>query len=214
MRKILVVDDHPMIFRAVESLVREALPDVQVLNADSITKGLQLYRNHLNIRLVLLDLTLPDSRHTEGIAVLIEAFPTMPIVVYSGQNEDSVKRACLRSGAKEFLPKNGDPEKLFEVIGRFLDVPINQFKPTAVKPGVVLSARQADVLKFLLSGLTAREIGNLMNIGESTVKSHVKAIYRLTECHNRVELVNWYATAEQELSQTVSQERKKTDTVQ
>jgi DNA-binding NarL/FixJ family response regulator len=206
-KKILVVDDHPMIFKAVESVAKELIPDVGVLYANSISKALRAYRDNLDIRLVLLDLTLPDSRHTEGIAVLLQEFPKIPIVVYSGQNEDSVRRACLRSGAKDFLYKNSDPKLLFETISSFLDVNTHVFKDSPTKPAVVLSARQALVLKLLLNGLTGRESANLMGIGESTVKSHIKKIYKRTHCHNRVELVNWFAQAERYGGITVTQDK-------
>jgi DNA-binding NarL/FixJ family response regulator len=209
-KKILVVDDHPMIFRAVESLAKEVLPDTQVLHADSLAKALRMYRDNLGIRLVLLDLALPDSHHTEGIALLTKEFPKIPIVVYTGQIDDSVRRACLRSGAKDFIYKNSDPTLLFDVIGKFLDVTVSQFQATATKPCVVLSAKQAHVLKLLLNGLTGREIASLMGIYESTVKSHIKEIYKRTKCHNRVELVTWFSQASQDGSLSVNADSNET----
>jgi DNA-binding NarL/FixJ family response regulator len=208
-KKLLVVDDHPIIFQAVEAVAKEALPDVQLLYANTLSKALRIYRDNLNISFVLLDLSLPDSRHTEGIAVLLQEFPKASIVVYSGQTDDSVRRACLRSGAIEFLTKSSDTRALFETITRYLNVPMLQFNETATKPGVVLSCRQAHVLKLLLQGLTAREIADLMEIGESTVKSHIKTIYKRTQSHNRVELVKWFALAEQSSAGTLAATQKR-----
>jgi DNA-binding NarL/FixJ family response regulator len=194
-KKLLVVDDHPIIFQAVRAVARDIFPDVQVLHAISLSSALRVYRDHLNISLVLLDLSLPDSRHTEGIALLLEEFPKISIVIYSGQNDDTVRRACLRSGAKEFITKCGDTQALAETISRYLDVPSLQLAKSSAMAKADLSFRQAHVLKLLLNGLTAREIATHLTIGESTVKSHIKTIYKRTECHNRVELAKWFSRA-------------------
>jgi DNA-binding CsgD family transcriptional regulator len=69
-------------------------------------------------------------------------------------------------------------------------------KPAAAEPARApdygeygLSGREQEIAGLLVQGLKSREIGERLFIAESTVKSHVKNIYRKTGAANRVGLV-------------------------
>jgi DNA-binding NarL/FixJ family response regulator len=198
--KVLVVDDHPMIIHAVEAMVQEIAPGVDVLQSRTLMQGIAFCEARPEICLVLLDLNLPDSRHTEGLALLHGKFPRLPIVVYTGQEHESVRSACLRQGATEFVLKSGNRAALYEVVERFLPSYVRKPASESVHVDNILSVRQRDVLRLLISGSTNREIGQALNIGEATVKTHVKVIYSRTNCRNRVELFQWHAQSKQALT--------------
>lgn len=51
-----------------------------------------------------------------------------------------------------------------------------------------LSAREAEVARWLVNGLSNQEISEKMFISIRTVKAHLTAIFKKTGCHNRLEL--------------------------
>jgi DNA-binding NarL/FixJ family response regulator len=190
--KVLVVDDHPMIIHAVEAMVHEIAPDVELLQSRTLLQALGNCRDIPGIYLILLDLNLPDSSHTEGLSLLHAHAPSVPIVVYTGQEHESVRSACLRAGASDFVMKSGNRDALYEVVERLLARYIHRPGNGSLRPRVELSTRQSDVLRLLLEGSTTREIGESLSISEATVKTHIKVIYSRTQCRNRVELFQWH----------------------
>lgn len=193
MPKVLVVDDHPMIIHAVEALVHEIAPSVAVLQARTLVQAVGLCRDSKDICLTLLDLNLPDCRHTEGLSLLHREFPNVPIAIYTGQEHESVRSACLRAGASAYVMKSGNRSALSDVLERFLSEFIPKLDMSSHRRENLLSNRQLDVLRLLVTGSTTREIAETLNIGEATVKTHIKTIYSRADCRNRVELSHWYS---------------------
>jgi PAS domain S-box-containing protein len=59
-----------------------------------------------SVDVVLLDLNLPDSWGVEGVALMRQALPSIPIAVLSGSDDPYTVRAALRAGADRFLGKD------------------------------------------------------------------------------------------------------------
>jgi DNA-binding CsgD family transcriptional regulator len=59
--------------------------------------------------------------------------------------------------------------------------------------GYNLSAREEEITRFLLSGLSYKKIGESLYISVSTVKTHIANIYRKTNTKNKIELYNLLA---------------------
>jgi PAS domain S-box-containing protein len=62
-----------------------------------------------DVRCVLLDLSLPDVRGLEGLNLLREVDPEVPVVVLTGVDSDLVGVAALQAGAQDFLVKGQHP---------------------------------------------------------------------------------------------------------
>lgn len=56
-----------------------------------------------------------------------------------------------------------------------------------------LSARETEILFFLIKGFNLQEVGEKLFISAGTVKNHVLKIYKKTECHSRIELSTKYS---------------------
>ena len=54
-----------------------------------------------------------------------------------------------------------------------------------------ITGREQEIIRLLLEGCHNREIAKKLYISESTVKTHIKSIYRKLEIKNRVQLVNF-----------------------
>jgi CheY-like chemotaxis protein len=112
MVKILLVEDNPGDARLVMEMLRsERGFRHEVTHAAT----LQHAREHLTAvvpDVVLLDLSLPDGQNkTSGIS-LIESFNTIPVVILTGLDDDSVGLESIQRGAQDYLIKGQTDGKL------------------------------------------------------------------------------------------------------
>ncbi len=85
------------------------------------------------------------------------------------------------------------------VVRRHIAVPVQSAGPDRVLAALErssLSDREREVAALLISGLRNREIGERLFISESTVKSHVKSVYRKLSVGSRVQLMNALRTGD------------------
>ena len=59
----------------------------------------------------------------------------------------------------------------------------------ALGNGLFLSPRQVAVLKELSKGMSNKQIANILNIAEPTVKMHISALLRALGAQNRVQIL-------------------------
>ena len=105
---ILIVDDHPLYIKGVESLLVELDPTIQATGARSVEDALAIAAVR-PFDLVLLDLKLPGMNDLDALARVKAALPAIPIVVVSGnENSHDIWRA-IELGAAGYIPKNTDP---------------------------------------------------------------------------------------------------------
>jgi two-component system, cell cycle sensor histidine kinase and response regulator CckA len=102
--RILLVEDQPGDAR----LIREALRCASEIELHTVDR-LSLAVDHLTLQetdVVLLDLGLPDSRGLETLQVVYKTAPQVPIVVLTGQDDETIAIQAIRQGAQEYLTKS------------------------------------------------------------------------------------------------------------
>jgi two-component system KDP operon response regulator KdpE len=110
-KTLLLVDDEPDIHRVLKPVLTTA--GWNVVSAQSAAQGLRAARNN-NVRLVLLDLGLPDVDGKEIIGQLQSLNP-MSIIVVSARHQLHDKVAALDAGADDFVDK---PFSIGELMAR------------------------------------------------------------------------------------------------
>lgn len=105
--KILLIEDNPGDARLVEILLEETdFLECQIVNKQSLTEGIEaLHKEEYDI--VLLDLTLPDSRGFETLERLIKAHPDVNVIVMTGLSDKVLGLNAVKVGAQDFLMKGG-----------------------------------------------------------------------------------------------------------
>src|SRR5882724_9781570 len=92
--KILLVDGHFLIREALRGVLKRLKSNATILEAVSGHQAMQLVSEHADIRLVLLELNLPDRDGFSVLSELRERHPAISVVVLSArQDRDSVARA-------------------------------------------------------------------------------------------------------------------------
>ena len=114
--KVLLIDDHPLILQALQSVIQGLGDHVTVRGVGSARAARETLRNDPAFDLVLLDLLLGDA---DGFDVLIEfraAYPALPVVVVSASDRASDVIRAIDLGAMGFVPKRSSNETLYEAL--------------------------------------------------------------------------------------------------
>lgn len=114
--KVLLVDDHPLILSALQTVIQGLGDHVTVVGAGSARAARDTLQADSAFDLVLLDLQLGDA---DGFDLLVEfraAYPALPVVVVSASDRASDVIRSIDLGAMGFVPKRASNETLFEAL--------------------------------------------------------------------------------------------------
>src|SRR5215510_3248945 len=207
--KIMVVDDHALIREALRGVLKKVRRDAVLLEAADGAEAMQMISEQADIKLVLLDLTLPDRDGFSILAELHGRYPTLAVVVLSGiQDRDHVVKA-LDLGALGYIPKSvrrevmvGALQLIFsggsyippEILSRNelsseMPKPPSGDRPIVSPADVGLKGRDLDVLALMMKGKNNKIISRTLDVAETTVKHHVTAILKALKVTNRTEAV-------------------------
>jgi PAS domain S-box-containing protein len=102
--RVLLVEDDPQEIDAILSLLRQSKQQFEVKPVLSLRAGLaRLERGGIDV--VLLDISLPDREAPEIFSAVRAAFPTVPVIVLSGANDESLAVKTVQEGAQDYLVK-------------------------------------------------------------------------------------------------------------
>jgi DNA-binding NarL/FixJ family response regulator len=191
--RIMLVDDHYLVRMGLASII--ALEPDMTLCAEASTgeQAQALFRAH-RPDVALVDLRLPGMSGTETTHAIREEFPDARIVMISTYVCDEEIYGALQAGAMAYLVKSVQREELMRAIRKAAagqrHIPPEVAARLADRvSGSQLSAREVEVLRFLVSGRRNREIANALDIAEGTVKLHVSSILSKLGAVDRTEAV-------------------------
>jgi DNA-binding NarL/FixJ family response regulator len=209
--KILVVDDHALIREALASVLKELKPDAVVLEASDCRQAMGLVEAHADLKLILLDLTLPDRDGFSVLAELRESHPAVPVVVLSALQDRANVVKALDLGAQGYIPKSANRDVMRSalqlVFAGGIYIPPEALshqessgaqsaqkqaggdRPRVSPAELGLTERQLEVLGLMMLGKSNKAICRILDLAEPTVKNHVTAILRALKVTNRTEAV-------------------------
>lgn len=114
--KVLLVDDHPLILSALQTVIKGLGDHVSVVGAGSARAAREALQNEDDFDLVLLDLQLGDSNGFDLLTEFRAGYPALPVVVVSASDRASDVIRSIDMGAMGFVPKRATNETLFEAL--------------------------------------------------------------------------------------------------
>ncbi|MDN3919825.1 response regulator [Roseateles violae] len=114
--KVLLIDDHPLILSALQTVIEGLGEDVRVIGADSAAAARETLRQHEDFDLVLLDLQLGDASGFDVLEEFRAAYPALPVVVISASDRTSDVIRAIDQGAMGFVPKRSSTEVLAQAL--------------------------------------------------------------------------------------------------
>lgn len=106
-RNVLLIEDEPVDAARVRRILRAKQPGVELglEHVETLRAGVERLAQG-DLDLVLLDLQLPDSQGIDSLVQIREADPAMPVVVFTGSDDDETASAALAAGAQDYLVKD------------------------------------------------------------------------------------------------------------
>jgi DNA-binding NarL/FixJ family response regulator len=212
--KVLLIDDHPLILAALQSVIQGLGDNVVVSSASSGKTAREALAADSSIDLVLLDLHLGDADGFDLLSEFRSNYPALPVVVISASDRTSDVIRSIDMGAMGFVPKRASNETLVEALQQVISggvyvppmsmgsdvisadaAPVRQeamdagFQTPPSLSQLGLTPRQTDVLALLLKGQPNKLIARELNLSVETVKDHVAAVLRALNVSSRTQAV-------------------------
>lgn len=191
--RVLVVDDHPVVRDGLASML-ETQDDIEVVGQAANGASAVAAYTALRPDVLVLDLRMPKMDGFEAATRVIAADPAAQILIMTTYDGDEDIFRCLRLGAKGYLVKDVPFEEILtaiRVVGGGGQYTSHQVAAKALRRSAQtgLTQRELDVLPLLVEGRSNKEIARRLNMGEETVKSHVKAILAKLDAISRTDAV-------------------------
>jgi len=201
--RVLVADDQSMV-RAGFRMLLSGEADIEVVAEAS--NGLEAVDKAARFRptVILMDIRMPELDGLEATRRILAADDAARILILTTFDLDEYIYEALSAGASGFVLKDDPPEQLIAAVrtvaaGDALLSPtvtkrvIEQFtrspRPAPPKGVDELTAREREILRLIVAGLSNAEIGSELYISDTTVKTHVTHILQKLDLRDRVQAV-------------------------
>ncbi len=208
-RKILIVDDHPILRRGL-SMVIDQEPDLIVAGEAEDVQGTLDMIERLAPDLVIVDISLPGVDGIELIKTMKLAHPDLPALVVSMHDETLFAERALRAGARGYIMKQEAVDKVLVAIRKVLQGQIfvsdritTKMLETLVStdargvrsPIELLSNRELTVFRLIGQGYRTSQIAEKLHLSVKTIesyRSHIKEKLGLTSGNDLIKYaVQW-----------------------
>ena len=175
---IFIIDDAISVRRALSLYIMSAGYKAEVYSSAEEYLESEVYNG---TGCIILDVNLEGKSGLELQEVLVKHYSYLPIIFITGEGSIRMSVHALKRGAINFLEKPFDQAELLKSISEALLLSSSIKSETedirsANKLIESLTAREFEVLRFLLSGMLIKQIASVMGIAEPTVKIHRHSI--------------------------------------
>jgi len=191
--RLLVADDHVTVLEGLVAIISRQ-PDMQVVAAAS--NGREAVDLWLTNRpdVTLLDLRMPILDGVGAIQEIRRREFSARVIVLTTFDTDADLSKAIKAGAKGYLLKDAPRDELLTCIrrvhsGETVIPPTLVSKLTASLTAEPVTDRELEVLAQLARGSSNKEISTILNISESTVKSHLRNIFTKLNVLSRTEAI-------------------------
>lgn len=198
--RVLIVEDHHVVRRGLR-LVLERDPMMVVVGDEEDAESMLNAVGALRPDVILMDLRLPGLSGIEATERVANRPNPPRVLILSSFDDSELVHQALERGASGYLLKQSTEQELLDAVRRV-------YAGEAVLPPAIaqhlltkyrsrnsaplhesLSAREKEVLAYVVSGFSNREIAQTLCLSTRTVGNHVAAIYRKLNLNKRAEAV-------------------------
>jgi DNA-binding NarL/FixJ family response regulator len=192
--RLVLVDDHEMVIEGLKAMLAAFKDRVVVVGqAVGAERALSVVAE-LNPDIVLCDVRMQGTSGLDLCRDLRERDPDRKVVMLSVYDDEQYLFQALRVGASGYLLKSISSDELVR------QLEFAHGGATAIDPGMAaraadtaarlqrdefwpgvrqgLTQRESEILSFVVAGVSNRGIATKLVIGEETVKTHLRSIYR------------------------------------
>ncbi len=203
MKRILLVDDHPLIRKGLR-LTLESENDFLVCGEAGTAEEAMALIPELNPDIIILDISLPGQSGLDMLRQLDSTRAKGVVLVVSRHDEILYAERAIRAGARGYVMKSEAPGALVAAIRKVLtggihvSAAINERLLQGIaagqqsfnqSPAEALSGRELEVFEMTGKGLGTREIADRLGLSIKTVESYRARIKMKLNLTNAAELV-------------------------
>ena len=203
---VLIADDHAL-FREGLHMLLEREEDLQVVGEATDGKQALSMTEALQPDILLLDIRMPEINGLEALPKIRAKSPGTKVLILSGYPEDDFIVEALQLGAKGYLSKTltradivkairathagelwAERKLLAQTLESLLQK-VNSLHEPPTETREALTDREREVVKWVIQGMTNKEIAAQLGISDKTVKSHLSNIFGKLKVSRRLELL-------------------------
>jgi DNA-binding NarL/FixJ family response regulator len=200
---LLVVDDHGIVREGLMAVLNR-LAGFRVLGAAACGEEAIRAARRLKPDVVVMDLVLPDMSGIDATERILRLLPLTRIIILSACHTVEHVYRALRAGAVGYVVKNAPPAELALAISaarggkRFVSA---QLTPSVIdaalslsqpkSPLERLSARERDVLRYIVAGDTSVAIGRRLALSRKTIDTYRGRLMTKLGVSNRSALIRF-----------------------
>ena len=192
--RVLIADDHVTVLEGLAAMIGRQPDMVVVAEAADGQEAIDLWTIH-RPEVTLLDLRMPKLDGVDVIEEIRKRDSSARIIVLTTYETDTEILRAIKAGTKAYLLKDARREELLDCIRRVnrgeTCIPASLIEKVATGlSSEALTGRELNVLELLARGKSNKEIGVSLYISETTVKSHLRSIFRKLNVLSRTEAIS------------------------
>ena len=200
--RVLIADDHPVFRDGLRALV-ESAPDLDL--AGEATTGTQAVELAATGRpaVILMDLRMPELSGIDATRRIVEADPTVGILIVTMSEDDESLFAAMRAGARGYIPKDAERAEILSAIracalgeavfGASIARRVADFfaapRSPAAEPFPDLTDRENEILELIAQGRSNGDISGQLGIASKTVRNHVANVFNKLQVADRSQAI-------------------------
>ena len=207
MIKISIIEDDVTIRKNLEAFIG-FFDDLRLISLHDSVEGFlrTTFQDEDTPEVMLLDIGLPGMSGIQGISSIKEKFEGLDIIMLTTFDEEDKIVKAIRSGACSYLSKKTSLEKIIDTVrlvhsgGSYMSPSIARKLATFMMTnasntnpsGYSFSPKQEQVIQGLVDGLSYKALAESLGISSSTIKTHIKRIYKIMHVNSKAEAVAKY----------------------
>jgi two-component system, NarL family, nitrate/nitrite response regulator NarL len=198
--RLLITDDHSLFKESLSRYLRTT-DGIRVVGECSTVEETLMACAGGGVDLVLLDYDLGEYQGLRLLTELKVRNPETKVLMVTAGMPDAAIHSAMEAGASGVFLKQNNLDQLLSAIQRVADGEIwldnqtvkallsNPTSPRSAEQTRPLTARQAEVMRGILDGLTNKEIGHKVGCSESSVKAVIQELFQKAGVRTRSQLV-------------------------
>jgi DNA-binding NarL/FixJ family response regulator len=202
--RVALVDSDELTLEGLRSMLARHRDLVEVVGKVPVTENLLAALAEVGAEIVLVEVRLLAATGLERSAPLMAGEAPFRVVIFTYEADEQSISEALRSGASGYLLKSVSGDQLVNYLLQIRDgaVVLDPTLATRIAMGAAqteeehwpghelgLSRRESEVLSLLVNGLSNRAIADHLIVGDETVKTHLRSIYRKLDVKDRAQAV-------------------------
>jgi DNA-binding NarL/FixJ family response regulator len=202
--RILIADDHGLMRAGLRSILEDE-PTIEVVGEASNGEEALYLAGQLAPDIVILDIGMPGADGIESTRRLKKMSPQIQVLILTVYEEESLLREAIKAGASGYLIKRAVEEDLLSAINAvsrgdmYIHPGVTRLLVKELSPDTrpvrsdvePLTARELEVLGYIVRGFTNRQVAGTLSISIRTVEGHRASIFGKLGVKNRVELIEY-----------------------